>query len=142
MREITKLLSVFINAANYAVGFAVAIILIFKKDFVSVFYIMGMTTNESLFFNMIMFQIGLLLIGLVLVMMTSERKKKDAVIEFPVFYEIIPLIISGISIFYAFTGETAREKIVVIACAVLYSVISTVIIYSGARIFQIFPKEK
>ena len=142
MREISKILSVFINIANYAAGFAVAVILLFKLDFISVFYIMGMTSNESLFFNMLMFQIGLVLIGLVLVMMTSDRKKKDTVIEFPLFYEFKPIIISGISIYYAFTGDTQREKIAVIAASVLYSVFSAIIIYSGSRIFQIFPKEK
>ncbi len=141
MKEISKILGVVINAANYGVGLAVAIILLFKKDFVSVFYIMGMTSNESLFFNMIMFQIGLVLLGIVIVMMTSDQKKKDAVIEFPVFYEIVPIVISGISIYYAFTGETAREKIVVIACAILYSVLSAIVIYCGSRLFQIFPKK-
>ena len=142
MREISKILSVFINVANYAVGFAVVVILIFKMDFISVFYIMGMTSNESLFFNMILFQVGLVLIGIVLTMMTSDRKNKDTVIEFPVIFETVPIIISGISIYYAFTGETLREKIVVIALAVLYSVFSVIVIYSGSRIFQIFPKKK
>ena len=142
MRELTKILGVFINLANYAVGFAVAIILLFKKDFVSVFYIMGMTSNESLFFNMILFQIGLVLIGLLLIIMTSDRKPKDTVIVFPLFYEIIPLIITGISIFYAFTGDIVREKIVVVILAIVYSLLSALIIYSGSRIFQIFPKGK
>ncbi len=140
MKELSKILSVFINVANYGVGLAVAVILLFKKDFVSVFYVSGMSSNESLFFNMLLFQAGLVLLGILLIFMTSDAKKKDMTVEFPVFYEIVPLIISAISIYYAFTGETAREKAIVIAIAVLYSVLSIPIIYSGARIFQIYKK--
>lgn len=140
MKELSKILGVLINVANYGVGLAVAVILIFKKDFVSVFYVNGMSSNESLFFNMILFQAGLALLGLLLIFMTSDVKKKDFTVEFPVFYEIIPVIISGISIFYAFSGETAREKMIVIGSAVLYSALSVIIIYSGARIFQLYNK--
>ena len=142
MNNIVKAASVLINLANYGVGIAVAAILIFKLDFVSVFYIEGMTSNECLLFNLIMFQLGLVLFGLVLCSMTSDKKKPDMVIEFPIFYEIIPIIISAISIFYAFTGELLREKILVVLFAILYSVFSGVIVYSGARMFQIFAKEQ
>ncbi len=129
------------NAANYAVGLAVAIILIFKKDFVTVFYISGMTSNECLFVNMILFQAGLVLLAILLIVMNSAPDNNTEIV-FPLFYEFVPILLSGISIYYAFTGDTAREKIVVIICAVLYSVFSAIIIYSGSRLFQLNPKKK
>ncbi len=141
MEKLFKALAVITNAANYAVGIAVAIILIFKTDFISVFYISSMTTNECLFFNLIMFQLGLMLVGILICIMANDYKKNEKVIEFPVFYELIPIAITVISIFYGFRGETSREKLIVIACAVLYSVISAVIVYCGSRIFQILGKE-
>lgn len=141
MKEIARPIAVLINLANYGVGLAVAAILIFKLDFVSVFYIEGMTSNECLLFNLIMFQLGLVLLGLLICSMTSSQKKPDTVIEFPVFYELIPVLISGISIFYAFTGELVREKILVVLLAILYSVFSGVIVYCGTRVFQIFAKK-
>ena len=138
MKELTKVLAVLINAANYGVGIAVCAILMFKWDFISVFYIMGMTTNESLFFNLIMFQLGLVLLGILLVFMTNDQMKKDTVIEFPVFYEIIPIILAVISIVYSFSAETAREKLVMIGCSVLYALFSAVIVYCGSRVFQVY----
>ena len=54
MKQLSKALAVFINLCNYGVGIAVAMILIFKSDFTSIFYVNGMTTNESLFFNMLL----------------------------------------------------------------------------------------
>lgn len=142
MNNISKAIAVFINLANYGVGIAVAAILIFRLDFVSVFYIEGMTSNECLFFNMIMFQVGLLLLGAVICSMTNSYKKPETEIEFPIFYEAIPIIITGISIFYAFTGDLLREKILVIIFAILYSVFSALIVYFGTRIFQIFSTKK
>ena len=136
MKPLSKILSVFINLANYGVGIAVALILILKKDFISVFYIHGMTSNESLFFNMILFQAGLAAVGVVLCLLVNEYQKSDKPVTFPVIYEIVPVFIAAISIYFAFAGETVREKIVVIACAVLYAVLSPVIIYCGARIFN------
>ena len=47
----------------------------------------------------------------------------------------------GVSIVYAFFGTGARETVIQIICAVLYIVLSAFIIFSGARVFQIFPKE-
>ena len=141
MDRLFKALAVITNAANYAVGLAVAIILIFKTDFISVFYISSMTTNESLFFNLALFQTGLFLVGIVICLLANDYKKNDKTILFPVFYELIPIAITIISIFYGFRGETPREKLIVIVCAVLYSVMSAVIVYCGSRIFQIFEKE-
>ncbi len=141
MRKLTKILAVFINLANYGVGIAVAIIMLFGADFISVFYLNGMTTNESLFFNMTLFQLGLALVGLVLCLLTGDSKPQELVVEFPLVYGIVPLILGGVSIVYAFFGTGARETVIQIICAVLYIVLSAFIIYSGARVFQIFPKE-
>ena len=142
MRKLSKILAVFINLANYGVGIAVTIIMLFGLDFISVFYVNGMTTNESLFFNMTLFQVGLALVGLVLCLLTNDSKDKELVIEFPLVYGIIPVIVGGISIIYAFFGAGGREIAVQIVCALLYIALSAFIIYSGARVFQIFPKEK
>ena len=142
MNNIAKAVAVIINLANYGVGLAVAAILIFRLDFVSVFYFNGMTSNECLFFNMIMFQLGLMLLGLVICSMSDSYKSPDMIIEFPVFYEIIPIIITAISIYYAFTGETLREKVLVCAFSVIYSLFSAVIVYCGSRIIRIFQSEK
>ena len=100
MKEISKLLMIGINLSNQAVGIAVAIILLLKRDFVSVFYITGMSSNESLFFNLILFQIGLALVGVVVCMMNNSTEANSKTIEFPIFYEIIPIVISVICIYY------------------------------------------
>ncbi len=141
MEKLFKALAALTNAANYAVGIAVAAILIFKTDFVSVFYISSMSTSESLYFNLILFQAGLLLVSIVICFMANDYKKNTKTIEFPVFYELIPLIISAIGIFFALKGDGGRERIVIIVCSLLYSVFSAVIIYCGSRIFQLFEKE-
>ena len=140
MKEVSKAIAVISNLANYAVGIAVAVILIFRLDFVSVFYISGMTSNECLFFNMTAFQLGLMLLCALVCMMVNDEKKPEKEIEFPVFYAAIPIVISGISIFYGIAGETTREKIFVIISAILYTVLSAISIYCGTRIFQTYKK--
>ncbi len=142
MRQISKALAFFINLANYGVGIAVALILVLQADFVSIFYLDGLTTNESLFFNMILFEAGLALVGLVLILLTREYRKLTLVVEFPIVFEAAPVIISIISIIYGLQADTAREKIFVTVAAVLYALLSLVVIYSGSLIYQIFPKEK
>ncbi|MBQ7739737.1 MAG: hypothetical protein IJT65_00690 [Eubacterium sp.] len=141
MKQFSKALAVFINLANYAVGIAVTVILLFKLDYLSVFFINGMTSNEGLFFNMAIFIIALALIGIVLNMLVDEYDKKDMTFQFPLVFEILPIIISVINIIYAFKGETTREKLIVIAVSLLYSALSLVTIYCGSRVFQIYPKE-
>lgn len=141
MKQFSKGLAFFINLANYGVGIAVTVILLFKLDFISIFYLYGMTSNESLFFNMAIFICVLLMIGIVLNLLINEFEKTDKTFEFPIVFEIIPAAISIINIIFAFKSSTAREKIIVIAVSVLYAVFSAGIIYSGTRIFQIFPKE-
>ena len=75
MKQFSKGFAFFINLANYAAGISVALILLLKRDFTSILYINGMTTNESLFFNMIMFVTGLALAGIVLYLIVKENKK-------------------------------------------------------------------
>ena len=142
MKALSKILSVFINLANYGVGIVVAVILLFKKDFVSIFYINGMTSNESLFFNMIIFVAALALTGIVLCLLLDEYKKSDKTVDFPIIYEIIPLAVSVLSIVFAFKGDTVREKVVVIFLALLYSLLSAVIIYTGSRAFRLYDEDK
>ena len=141
MDKLYKGLAVFINLCNYGVGLAVALILVLKADFISVFYINGLTTNECLFFNMVLFEAGLALMGLVLILLTKEYRKLTMTVEFPVVFEAVPVIISIISIIYAVQADTAREKIFVSAAAIIYALLSLVVIYCGATVFQIFPKE-
>ncbi len=140
MKGLAKGVSAFINLANYGVGIAVAVILIFKLDTVSIFYVKSMTSNESLFFNMIMFQIGLALAGVIMCLLINEYVKSDITVEFPVIYAVIPIIISVVSIFYGIAGETVREKILVCACAIAYAVLSVIIVYCGSRTFQMLKK--
>jgi hypothetical protein len=140
MKSIAKILSVIINLCSYGVGIAVAIILALKKDFISIFFITGMTSNESLYFNMILFEVGLTLVGLIICMLAKEYGAKDITVEFPTMFAIIPLIVCGIGIFYGFAGETVREKIFVIICSVIYFVLSNIVLYSGAKVFQLYPK--
>ncbi|MBQ3904709.1 MAG: hypothetical protein II744_07005 [Eubacterium sp.] len=141
MKQLSKALAVFINLCNYGVGIAVAMILIFKSDFTSIFYVNGMTTNESLFFNMLLFEAGLAALGVVIVLMTREYKKLTLVIEYPIIFEVLPVAVSVVSIVYGLRADTSREKIFVIAAAVAYALLSLVVIYAGTTVFQIFPKE-
>ena len=91
---------------------------------------------------MILFEAGLALVGLVLILLTREYRKLTLVVEFPIVFEAAPVIISIISIIYGLQADTAREKIFVTVAAVLYALLSLVVIYSGSLIYQIFPKEK
>ncbi len=142
MKAFAKALSVFINLASYAAGIAVALILVFKWDFISIFYINGMTSNESLLFNLVIFETVLALTGIVLCLLINEYKKSDKTVEFPLIYEIIPVIAAAISIFYCLSGETVSEKIICILFAVIYAILSAAVIYCGARVFQLYPKDK
>lgn len=142
MKTFAKILSVFTNLCSYGVGIAVVLILILKKDFISIFYINGMTSNESLYFNMILFDAVLALTGIVICMLAKEYGAENITVEFPTVFTILPIILGGISIYYGFAGETAREKAVVIICALLYILLSAVILYTGSKIFQLYPKNK
>lgn len=142
MKTVAKILSVFINLANYGVGIAVALILVFKWDYVSIFYINGMTSNECLFFNMVMFQAGLALMGLIVCLLSNEYNPQKIQTQFPTLFILFPILIGAVCIFYGFAGDTAAEKLFVSVCAVIYIALSFAIITAGSRIFQLYPKNK
>ena len=142
MKAASKILSVFINLANYCAGIFVIITIVLKKDFISILYINGMTSNESLFFNMIIFETVLALIGIVLVLLINEYAPFDGTTEFPLIFEIAPIIMAAAGIYLGIsTGDIVREKIITSVFCVLYAALSAVVIYTGTRIFQTFPKE-
>lgn len=134
-------MSVFINLANYAAGIAVALILILKKDFISIFYLNGMTSNECLFFNLLIFQAVLALTGVTLVLLLGEYKKSEKDTVFSLIYEVLPVAVSAVCIYFAFAGETVREKVVVILISIVYSLLSAVIIYTGSKAFNLYEKK-
>ena len=142
MKGFAKFLSVFISLADYGVGIAVALILFLKKNFFAVILIPGMSYNELLFFNMAVFTAILAGIAVVLNLLIGEYHRSDTVTEFPIVFEIVPVIITAICIFFAFQGDTAREKVLVILFSLLYAVLSAVVILFSSRVFQLFPKEK
>lgn len=138
MNKLAKILSVFFNLANYGVGIAVAIILIFKLDFISVFYVNSMTSNQSLFFNLILFQVGLALASVVVSMLVGTSYTK--VVEFPTMFMLLPLAVAVIGIVYALGGDTTAEKVFVIVASTVWFVLSGVIVYFGSRTFQMLEK--
>lgn len=141
MKGLSKALLVFTNLADYAVGITAVIILLLKKDFISIFYINGMSTNQSLFFNLILFQAGLALVSVVICLLANEYARKDIVVEFPVIYLILPIIMGLIGGYYGISGENSGEKAFVIIASVIYIALSAVVIYCGSRVFQQNPKE-
>lgn len=135
MTGLSKVLTVLTNLANYAVGIAVCVILIFKRDFISIFFINGMTTNMALFFNLVMFQLGLVLLSVVLSMLVIDNKK-PIVVTFPIIYMILPAIVGVIGIYFGITGITVAEKILVIASSIIYVASSAVLVYFSSKLFQ------
>lgn len=142
MRGLAKALSVFINLCAYGVGTSVLVIRLAEKNFISVFLVDGFSYSESLFFNMVIFTAGLALTGIVMNMLINEYSKNSPPAEFPIIYEIIPAIIGLVFLYFGFTGATVREKIIVISSALLYILFSSITVYSGAKVFQTYPKEK
>lgn len=138
MNKLAKFLSVFFNLANYAVGIAVAIILVFKLDFISVFYVKSMTSNQSLFFNLILFQIGLALASAVVSMLVGTSYTNA--VEFPTSFMVLPLTVAAIGCWFAFKGDTIAEKVFVFAASIIWFVLSAVIIYFGSKTFQMLEK--
>lgn len=139
MANLYKALTVLNNLANYAVGIAVCAILIFKRDFISIFFFNGMTTNMALFFNMIMFQLGVVLLAIVLSMLVIDNKK-PIVVTFPVIYMIVPVIVGVIGIYFGITGVSVLEKVFVIAASVIYVGLSGVLIYFSTKLFEAFSQ--
>lgn len=142
MKAFAKALGFILNFLGYAAGILTAVTLLFKMDFTSIFYINTMTSNEALLFNMIMFTAGLAVASLVLSLFIGEYKKSGEGVEFPIFYQIIPVLLSIVFIVYGFKGDTTREKLIVIASGVLYCLLEAVLIYTGSKMFQLFPKDK
>ncbi|MBR3738417.1 MAG: hypothetical protein IKN26_06735 [Eubacterium sp.] len=133
MKNALKAAAVIANLLCIVAGGWVCATLLFKLDFYSVVFIPGMSSAEALFFNMIMFVLGLA--GLMFVIPSLAELKPDSV-EFPTFYAIIPLILSVIFIINAFSLSAPREKIMVVISSVLYFLLSSTVIYNSAKIFQ------
>ena len=141
MKTLARTIAVIANLINYLLGLNVATTLIFRLDFRSIIYINGTSTNESLFINLMIAQIPMVIAAVVAYQFLPKGTTSKTAVTFPVLFELLPLIAALVSIYYAFTGETLREKAVVIGIAVLYAVLSGVIIYAGAAIFQQFTKK-
>ena len=138
MKAASKILSVFINLASYCAGIFVIITMILKKDFISIVYFNGMTSNECLFFNMILFEAVLALIGVVLVMLINEYVTFDGVTEYPLIFEIPPVLMAAVGVYLSVTtAEITREKITCAALCVAYALLAAIVIYTCTRIFQI-----
>jgi hypothetical protein len=143
MDKLYKGLSAFANLANYGVGIAVAVTMIFKLDFVTVFKINSFTSTESLTFNMAMFQLGLMILGILIFSYAkdSTTQPKDFSVEFPISFAIVPAILGVIMIYFGIAGTTAREKALTIIFSLIYIAFSMVIIYFGTATFQLFKSE-
>lgn len=133
MKTIFKTISVFANILFLIAGIWVTLVTLLKLDFYSIFFIQGMTSAESLYFNMIMFVIGIAALMFVLPSLLEEKAQD---VEFPTIFALLPLSIGIINIICAFSLSLTREKIVVIAASVLYIVLFGTTIYNGAKIFQ------
>ena len=93
-----------------------------------------MSSAESLYFNMIMFVIGLSALMFIIPMLL-ETKAKD--VEFPTMLGLLPLIIGAVNIIFAFSLDTAREKVIVILSSVIYFFLICTMIYNAAKLFKI-----
>lgn len=134
MKIALRIIAAIANLLWLAAGLWVTATTLFKLDFYSVFFIQGMSSAESLYFNMIMFVVGVAALMFVIPMLLDE--KSDGV-EFPTICALLPLIIGVINIVSAFSLSTVREKAIVIISAVIYFFLSSTIIYNGAKLFQI-----
>ena len=141
MKTLAKSLGVFINLCTFGVGIAVLLIKLLKQNFIAVFIISGLNYNESLFFNMSLFCIGSALLGLVLSMLVGEYNKDKVTVEYPIIWAIVPAVITAFFLYFGFTGAAPREKIFVIASAVIYLVASIVNIYTGTKMFTLYKNK-
>ena len=92
-----------------------------------------MSSAESLYFNMIMFVLGIAALMFVLLILQDEKPEG---VEFPTMYGLIPLAIGAVNIVCAFSLDTPREKIIVILSMLLYILLFGTTIYNGAKLFQ------
>ena len=142
MKGIAKGLAVFINLCTYGVGIAVLLIKLLKQNFIAVFILSGLNYNESLFFNMILFSLGSALLGIVLNMLAGEYTNKKVTVEYPIIWALVPVVIGVFFVYFGFTGDATREKLIMLAGAVIYILSALINIYTGTRIFTLFPKEE
>ena len=134
MKIALRIIAVLSNLIAIAAGAWATATTLLNLDFYSIFFIPGMSSAESLYFNMIMFVIGLSALMFVIPMLLDEKPES---VEFPTIYGIIPLVIGIVNIILAFSLATPREKIIVILASVLYILLSGTIIYNGAKLFEI-----
>lgn len=142
MKNFAKAMAVFINLCTYGVGLAVLLIKLLHKDFIAVFIISGFNYNESLFFNMALFSLGTALLGIVLTMLIGEYTSEEVTVLYPIVWAIVPAIITCFFVYFGVTGAGAREIAIMIASAVVYLAASLVNIYTGTKIFTLFPNKK
>ncbi|MBR4242187.1 MAG: hypothetical protein IKR97_08190 [Eubacterium sp.] len=133
MKNALKAAAVIANLLCIVAGGWVCATLLFKLDSYFVFFIPGMTSAEALFFNMIMFVLGLAGLMFVIPMLADIKLSQ---VEFPTIWAILPLVIGIISVVSAFGLTETREKIMVVISSVLYFLLSLTLIYNGAKIFQ------
>ena len=141
MKNFAKAIGVFINLCTYGAGIAVLLIKLLKKEFYAVFVISGFSYDESLFFNLALFTLGSALLGVVLTMFIAEYVPEKVTVEYPIIWAILPAAISLYFTYAGITGGTVREKAIVIITALIYVCASAVNIYSGAKMFTLFPNK-
>ena len=134
MKSLLKIFGVFANLLGLAAGVWVTLTTALHLDFYSIFFIPGMSSAESLYFNMIMFVAGLSALMFIIPMLL-ETKAKD--VEFPTMLGLLPLIIGAVNIIFAFSLDTAREKVIVILSSVIYFFLICTMIYNAAKLFKI-----
>lgn len=139
MEKLCKISSVFLNLLNLAAGIAVAVILIFKTNFAAVIVFEGMSRNTILFFNLLLFQVGVTLLQMVITMLLDKKVNE---VTFPVLYMILPAIIGVIGIYFGIIGTTTVEKLVVIGGSIVYVILSGVLLYFSTKLFEGFAKKK
>ncbi len=141
MDKFAKVLATFINLCTYGVGLAVVLIKMLHKDYIAVFIINGFNYNESLFFNMALFSLGTLLLGIVLTMLVGEYKREEITVLYPIVWSIFPAVITCFFIYFGVTGAAAREIAVMLVSAAVYLAASLVNIYTGTKIFTLYSNK-
>ncbi|MBQ9517270.1 MAG: hypothetical protein IJR60_04265 [Eubacterium sp.] len=141
MGKFAKALATFINLCTYGVGIAVVLIKLLHKDFIAVFIISGFNYNESLFFNMALFCLGTMLLGVVLTMLVGEYNRDEVTVMYPIVWAIIPAVITCFFIYFGVTGAAAREIAIMLASAAVYLASSLVNIYTGTKVFTLYPNK-
>ena len=139
MDKICKISSVFLNVLNIIAGIAVAVIMFSKKSFAVVIAIKDMPPYAQLFINLLMFQIGIVLV-MVAISILADRKVNE--FTFPVIYMVLPIIVGLIGIYFGIVSPVAIEKIIVIIGALVYVALSGVLLYFSSKLVESFSKTK